>query len=167
MPTVVENALTLTFPPTWDLVKWDDHPLHRAISGRAFKGVDVVCSSPDGPVVVEIKDYRTTGQPPPTTLPEVVDAKVRGTLLALGWAEPNHIVRTDLNGLETHFRSNTHVKVVLWVELAFSPNPGALLALKTEIERQLAWMHGRASVLVVDHHSGPHAIPGLACILQP
>ena len=54
-----EGSQEIQFPSTWQVVKVDDHPFYRQVSGQGLKSVDFLALDPDwGLYFIELKDYR-------------------------------------------------------------------------------------------------------------
>ena len=54
-----EGRQEIRFPKTWQVIKVDDHPFYRQVSGQGLKSVDFLALDPDwGLYFIELKDYR-------------------------------------------------------------------------------------------------------------
>lgn len=54
-----EGSQKILFPSTWQVVKVDQHPYYRQVSGQGLKSVDFLALDPEwGLYFIELKDYR-------------------------------------------------------------------------------------------------------------
>lgn len=60
MSSFLESGLVFSFPPAWQLRKYDEHTFYRGLSGRGLKAVDFIVLLPDGRLcLIEVKNYHS------------------------------------------------------------------------------------------------------------
>lgn len=53
-----ESGFSFEFPPSWIVLKYDEHRFYKYLSGDGFKGVDFLCLNPNGELhFLEVKNY--------------------------------------------------------------------------------------------------------------
>lgn len=81
------EKLTFTFPPDWQVSKYDDWSFYRKQFGRQLPGIQavdlLVRDVNDTAYLIEVKDYRHPDTEKPSGLPKAIANKVLMTLAAL------------------------------------------------------------------------------------
>ena len=132
-----ESDLTLSFPPDWVVLKYDDSPAYQSVSGHGLKGVDFLALAPGGGLwFVEVKNYRPryaglreyrAHRRPPEALARHVLRK---------FADSRRLVRI----VDRALRRRWWTRLQLWFldRRPATPRPGNRLWFWTEAHRRLA-----------------------------
>lgn len=86
MPSLDVDGLQFDFPATWSASKFDGWTYYRRFveAQQGLKAVDVIAVAPDETLwLIEAKDYRRPGTPPPERLCDKLVAKLLSTLAAI------------------------------------------------------------------------------------
>lgn len=64
----IEGSQEIIFSSDWTVIKVDEHPYYRSVSGRGLKSVDFFALHPEwGLALIELKDYSSNGKISNTT----------------------------------------------------------------------------------------------------
>jgi hypothetical protein len=118
MTTVREDALTLHFPVTWRVFKYDETPFYRnhAQDLADSKAVDVVAHEPAANALwlIELKDYRAHRRSKSMDLFDEIAIKVRDTVAGIALAQRRagdaFCVFARTLGLDTPLRVALHLE---------------------------------------------------------
>ena len=132
MTTILEGELEFTFDDDSDAGKYDEWSFYRRNSQglKSFqsaaggsKAVDFVCVSQGVAWLIEVKDYRKSLLPIPSSLGDVVAQKVRDTLAGLATAATNADDVDEKKIAQSALSSGRRWKVVLHLEQPAQNSP--------------------------------------------
>jgi hypothetical protein len=119
MINVQVDGLTLTFPASWKVSKYDDWAFYRNQFSKMWNGikaVDLLAIENQVTWFIEVKDYRTSPRTKALDLANEVAQKVFSTLAAMLPAKVNTAVIDEERNFAEEIVNATQLRVVLHLE---------------------------------------------------